>query len=836
MDERRRDAGTEAPDGDLAAFGMAQATEDEFCAALTRVERSEEPKLLALGLERLPGSARLWERAGHVLCEAEAWRPAAAAYERSILAELEADECVPGLMPARDIADTLRSLEPGRERASEAATGARRGPREAGGRHAPLVNLAILRRTLDGDVAVREIVMRYAPRMASETVALAMLEAGCGAEAVPMLLERKDARPITLARLYLAMGKSVEGIACMRVMDGRRDDVDTILDSTLGSCMTKYRRARVGPWAGMIPIPSVERIRWAAIEALAAQHEPSDVQRARAHASLQLLAADVGDAATTLAALRDLGPAVSPVVLEAVSTGPDRLRARVEPVLEDWAWDAAETRFMAETGVEKPPAHQASTDTRPSPMAIVHVMLRAAVGAARTMRVRAAAEETRGICAVCEWESLLAPGHPPHVLELAEFLRREGESGLARRLVIATARGGRFLGDAEVLRSILEGDAAMAFDFVLQHRPGSTLHFSSLGLSASQVQGLAIERLVQGRLPLEDVWVVLSELPDSAQPEVIRAALHRFPTSARLLAAAGYALIRAGRRRAARRVLARSLALRRAGASSDPDAEGWRSENADAVLARYPPNSMTSEVIRATVGPGLPLLVNLAVLTDEFAGREAALAGIRQHATAGADAVEVAAAFSAIGELDEARSHLEHAVLDRETYSSDALSGLIAAYAAEDRLEDAVAVARLKDAEWGLEMVSILLDDLVLSSGDDPPDAVIAYEEHFSLERALERTVAALRDEYTPQPAVSGLAEGLVEQLRAPDWATRERALRGLTELGPHGGGVLADFLTRHPPPHDGSAHARASALLEEWAWTAAEARYLAGVRPAVPG
>ena len=104
---------------------------------------------------------------------------------------------------------------------------------------------------------------------------------------------------------------------------------------------------------------------------------------------------------------------------------------------------------------------------------------------------------------------------------------------------------------------------------------------------------------------------MLSELPASAQPEVIRAALRRFPTSARLLAAAAYALIRAGRRRAARRVLARSLALRRAGASSDQHAEDWWSENADGVLAGYPPNEMTSEVIRATVGPGLPLLVNL---------------------------------------------------------------------------------------------------------------------------------------------------------------------------------------------------------------------------------
>ena len=84
-------------------------------------------------------------------------------------------------------------------------------------------------------------------------------------------------------------------------------------------------------------------------------------------------------------------------------------------------------------------------------------MLRAAVGAARTMQVRAAAEETRGICAICEWEPELAPGHAPNVLELAEFLRREGESGLARRLVIATARGGRFIGDTEVLRKIPRG-------------------------------------------------------------------------------------------------------------------------------------------------------------------------------------------------------------------------------------------------------------------------------------------------------------------------------------------------------------------------------------------
>ena len=168
---------------------------------------------------------------------------------------------------------------------------------------------------------------------------------------------------------------------------------------------------------------------------------------------------------------------------------------------------------------------------------------------------------------------------------------------------------------------------------------------------------------------------------------------------------------------------------------------------------------------------------------------------------------------AAIGKLDEARSHLEHAVLDRETDSGYALSGLIAAYAAEDRLEDAVAVARVKRAEWGPKMVSTRLTALVLSSGDDPPEAVIAYEERFCLERALERAVAALRDEYTPQPADGGLAEGLVEQLRAPDWATRERALRDLTELGPHGGGVLADFLTRHPPPHDGSAHARAATL-----------------------
>jgi hypothetical protein len=341
----------------LAAFGIAAATEEEFREALHRTDRVDRGALVALGLERLPDSAKLWQEAGNTLCDAAEFRLAAVAYEKWIRTTL----ALPQTSSGHDVIVALHGIGPSleaahaRHRATLRSETGPYGPRSsAGWAHAPLVNLAILTRDLDGRAAARDLVLRYAGSVDAEDVAIALLELGYGAEAVPIVIQRRA--PMVLFRLYLALERPVDAIAATRLFGWPERGVDSALDRVLGSCMSKYRRLRVGPWKGLIRGPVVDEIRWAAMDALVAMRQPSESERVEATVLLDILGAEDLDAAVAARdGIRRLGPCIAPILVPALRAAPTRLRQRIEDVVETWAWDAAAERLVAATGLQPLP-------------------------------------------------------------------------------------------------------------------------------------------------------------------------------------------------------------------------------------------------------------------------------------------------------------------------------------------------------------------------------------------------------------------------------------------------------------------------------------------------
>ena len=806
---------------DATTRRVASVADMQF--AVTSVRAPLRFELAAVALGAHPTSREIWRAAADALVATAELASAAVAYEQSI------GEPDPGRVG--EIVSVLERLGRGAPDPISEDRWARR-PRC----NLPsLVNVALLRRALGGPAGARESVARHAGRVSPAEAAIAYLDAGVGEIGVGMLIAHlgkiahdrgAESYAITLARLYFALGRTVEAVAALRVMLlGEDTPVATSLDVLFGSCKTRHRLRWSGLWAGAFPRDTEADIQAAAIAALLAEATTSpDVAAAAETHCGTVDGGSAADRAGAIAALESLGPSCAPIVQRWIATGGDRTRVRLAWLLDRWVWRAADARFRRATGLGPLPRHL--NDDMTGPFA-VDARVRAAVAEAidlyRSARVDEAGHAVDRLCVMLAdpgpWR---LPDTPYRSDTLIEHLVAEGDSERARSLIRAIAGDDPRHELLERYHSVIAADEERLFDVMMSGARGS--------LPSRDMERIASRRLETGALSEADAVDLVSKIGYAESSHLLGLALRRFPSSVELLEAHGQSLLARGHRTAALRVFERAASLRseRARPNEDTtDADSGRHRDVFGILAGYPPR-ISSEVPGTSfalreAGIDVPLLVNIAILRHELRGHASAVSAIEQHRATSSPAI-VAAAFRVIGDVDEARTILEREVrVHGKSTSGRVLDALIGLYAGLNRLADAFAVARLvlRDSHWAKEHVQILIDTLILQFDDDVPDEVLAYEARFNEKQAMETAIARLLATCTPSPEEVARAQAAVDAVDSDDFTIRSRALAELRAIGPAAATVVAEALGGG----GGSGPAQLRELLESWVWIMAESR-----------
>lgn len=823
------------------AVARQRMSPEDVLFALRYVRRANRCALAAVGLRAYPAHRDIWRAAADALLLSGEMAAAAVAYEQSL-----ADP-----QPERSV-EVIAALERPAPDGVEIVSLSRK-DRRASPVLPSLVNVALIRRALDGPEVAREAVARHAHGVPPTEAALAFFDAGAGEDGLTLLIDHQ--RRVTpggndrgclfsLSRLYFALGRTVESVAALRLLYGTDIPLTALLDRLFGSCMTTHRLRYRGRWGGAFPPDNEETIQAAALDALLAEQAPSGTvsEAAEAHCAI-MRDGSPENRAQAIVALEALGPRCAPIVHRWIVAGGARMRARLQWLLERWAWQAADRRFLAATGIPPPPP----SDFPPGleivdPGAGMRADLDAAIDGLRRAQVDGALQSVDRLyrtLADQEGPKLAAPVY--RIGTLIDLLLAEEQRARARALVLALA-GTR---DAHVLlhryRSLLADESEQAFDMALA-QPTRKVSFEAAGLSADDVVRIACRRLDAGALPVAPTLRILSELGVRAANRVLRRALRRFPSSAALMAAFGRSLLDEERFPAALRVFERSARLlheRRSRVTSetangesidDPD-QVWECDTTLDILSGYPPRLVNDATRTNTTNPAFwaagiwnPLLVNLAILHHELTGHSSALAVIeRYRSTTGP--VIVAAALRAIGELDAARAPLEAEVRAHGTRTPrDVLNGIIGLYAGMDRLVDAIAVAQMviEDQGWAHEHVHMLLGTLFLDVGDEElRDDVLAYEGRFVEERAIEVAIERLLATCGSSPEAEAGIRLALDRIGSEDFPVHRGALDELRNLGPVAARMVAEALPRMAGPR----RADLQKLLQSWAWAAAEER-----------
>lgn len=869
-----------SPDIDFEAFGMAAATivrvlrerlargngtEKDATFALERVRGRERSGLIALVLEHFPNSPWLWDAAALQFLESGQPREAAHAFERAVQSHDPGGALSDGSRNDAELLARLQAMvltEGATERVRSRRSAAESG-REPRYDLPSLVNLALLTRDLDGAAVARDTVARYAECVSPSVAAMAFLDAGVGEDAIRILVQYLRESPTSreatfvagdLARAYFALGRTVDAVAALRVLLQERGSLDSALHHLFGSCMSPHRLRHRGRWGGMFPPDTNEDVRQAAIDALVGEMTPTNGEREEATRCLDVLnAGSLEQRKAALAELKRLGAGVSVVVRESLATasaGGARQRPRSEWLLEQWAWEAAENRFRAQTELHGPlpfPTREeeiarAHADTPlDSPQRDWHrlsIHIRDATRLVLDLELEEACRLVDRICDECAPRDKASD--PVVIASLAELLVLEGEVGRARRVVHATVADPCAI---PRLRELLGLDSEARFnDFVSE--ACDQQGFERFDLNADEVVRFAADRLDSGSLPLEATLRILHQLGVTEAAHLIRPALRRFPKSPTLLFLYGSLLLCSNRPLSALRVFERCASLKREvgvrqgekhdAPVDDPDKRPDVHSATIRLLAGYPPRIREAEPSDSTTEPAqryalaeangwLPVLANIVILTYEWHGLEPALAKI-DHYSETEPVLVKAASLQAIGESDAACALLEREVcrLGRGR-GGDALNGLIAAYAAADRLRDAIAVAGLvfQSPVAAREHIDIFFLATMTLLDDDPPDEVIAYERRFIVDAAVDAAIADLVRSHAAGREPDQRVKTLVENVGNEDFDLRSKALDTLRTLGPSVSPEVAETI-----PHlNESAQKELRVLLEAWAWQAEAAR-----------